>query len=187
MDNLLTIGLVALMLPVVGALVFRRISRDYTRFGQLTRTGTALQVGLFVLHGVSSLLFLNSRLSTIEARDPLSGFALLLITGGLVMLLSTIKRFGVKRAVGQEEPGSLVCVGMYQRSRNPQILFYGIAIVGYALLWPSWTGAIWVVLYAVLASMMVRVEEQHLRRTYGNDYVDYCVHTPRLIDLPRRK
>ncbi len=186
MDSLLIIGFVAVMLPVVGALVFRRLSRDYTRFGQLTKTGTALQIGLFVLHGVSSLLFLDSRVSTIQARDPLFGFALLLLAGGLVMLLSTMKRFGVKRAVGQETSG-LTCSGMYRRSRNPQLLFYGMAVAGYALLWPSWTGAIWVVLYAVLAQMMVRAEEAHLKRTYGAEYVEYCARTPRYVDFPGKK
>jgi protein-S-isoprenylcysteine O-methyltransferase Ste14 len=93
-----------------------------------------------VLHAASSIVFLESTLSGIDTSNPLFGFAVVLIAGGLVLLLSTIGRFGLRRAVGQEEPSSLVCIGMYQRSRNPQILFYGIVIVGYALLWPSWTG-----------------------------------------------
>ncbi len=110
----------------------------------------------------------------------------MLIAAGLIMLLTTMGRFGVKRAVGQETSG-LSCAGMYRRSRNPQLVFYGIAVVGYALLWPSWTGAIWVVLYAALAQMMVRTEEAHLKRAYGPEYVEYCTRTPRYIDLPRMK
>lgn len=174
------------MLPVVGAIVFGRVSRDYTRLGQLTKTGTALQTGLFVLHGACSLVFLESRAEAIDTSSPLFGFALVLIAGGLVMLLSTIGKLGVKRAAGQESSG-LTCSGMYRRSRNPQLVFYGIAVAGYSLLWPSWAGAIWVVLYAVLAHMMVRTEEAHLKRTYGAEYVDYCTRTPRYMDVPGMK
>ena len=66
-------------------------------------------------------------------------------------------------------------------------MLYGIVVAGYSLLWPSWTGAIWVVLYAVLAHMMVHTEEAHLKKAYGAEYVDYCAHTPRYMDLPGMK
>lgn len=186
MNHLWSWGIAAALLPVAGALVFARVARDYARLGRLTRTATALQVGLFVFHGASSYLFLESDFGVLDVRSPLFGFTIVLIAGGLALLLSTIGRFGVRRAVGQE-PGTLVCAGMYRKSRNPQLLFYGIAVVGYAMLWPSWSGAIWVVLYGLLALMMVRVEEQHLRRTHGGEYVDYCVRTPRFMDLPGMK
>ena len=186
MDHLLVVALVAVLLPVVGALVFRRVSRDYTRHGRLTKTATGLQIALFVLHGASSYIFLESRFSAIDTSSPLFGFAVVLIGGGLVLLLSTIGRFGMRRAAGQESMG-LTCSGMYRKSRNPQVLFYGIAVVGYSLLWPSWTGAVWVVLYAVLAQMMVRTEEAYLRQAYGTEYVDYCARTPRYVDIPGMK
>jgi protein-S-isoprenylcysteine O-methyltransferase Ste14 len=180
MNDLLTLGLIAVLLPVAGALVFARVSRDYARIGRLMRATTALQVGLFALHGASSYLFLESDFAALDAASPLFGFALVLIGGGLILLVSTIGRFGVSRTMGNAT-GSLVCAGMYRKSRNPQLLFYGIVVVGYALLWPSWTGAIWVALYVALGLMMVRVEEQHLKRTHGKDYVDYCVRTPRFL------
>ena len=186
MNDLWSWGVAAVLLPVAGAVVFARTGRDYARLGRLTRTATALQVGLFVLHGASSLVFLESELASLDAANPLFGFSLVLIGGGLVLLLSAVGRFGMRRALGQE-PGTLVCAGMYRKSRNPQLLFYGIAVIGYALLWPSWSGALWVVLYGLLALMMVRVEEQHLKRAYGDDYVNYCVRTPRFIDVPGMK
>ena len=185
-DDILKAGLVAVLLPIMGALVFRRLSRDYALHGRLTGTSTALQISLFVLHGASSYVLLDSHLSAIDTANPLFGFALVLIGGGLVLLLTTMGRFGVKRAVGQEASG-LTCSGMYRKSRNPQVVFYGIVVVGYSLLWPSWTGVIWVILYAVLAEMMVRMEESHLKRAYGAEYVDYCTSTPRYMDLPGMK
>ncbi|TFH34951.1 MAG: hypothetical protein E4G93_04495 [Dehalococcoidia bacterium] len=186
MGNLPAIILLAVLLPAVGVFVFRKAARDYNRHGRLTKTSSALEVATFVLHGASSLVFLDSRLSAIDTAGPLFGFGLVLLGGGLVMLAATMVRFGAKRAVGRETSG-LTCSGIYRKTRNPQVIFYGIAVVGYSLLWPSWTGAIWVVLYAILAEMMVRTEEEHLKQAYGTEFVEYCESTPRYIDVPGKK
>ena len=176
----------AALVLVAGILVFRRAGKDYARLGRLRRSTSTLQVLVFVLHGVASLILLDSRPGAIDTASPLFGLALLLIAGGLILLASTMGRFGMSRAVGQETSG-LTCSGMYRRSRNPQVMFYGIAVVGYMLLWPSWSGALWVVLYAILAQVMVKTEEAHLKRAYASEYVEYCEHTPRYIDLPGMK
>lgn len=177
---------VTALVLIVAALVFRRAGQDYARDGKLTKATSALQVLVFVLHGASSLLLLDSRFSAIDTGSPVFGLAALLIVGGLVLLATTLRSVGVNKAVGQESSG-LTCSGMYRRSRNPQVLFYGIAVVGYTLLWPSWSGIVWVVLYAILAQVMVKTEETHLKRAYGAGYVEYCEHTPRYIDLPGMK
>ncbi len=177
---------VTALVLIVGALVFRRIGKDYARYGKLTKASSALQVLVFVLHGASSFILLDSRFSAIDTGNPLFGFAVLLIAGGLVLLATTMGRFGISKAVGQENSG-LTCSGMYRRSRNPQVMFYGIAVLGYSMLWPSWSGIVWVVLYAILAQVMVKTEETHLKRAYGAGYVEYCEHTPRYIDLPGMK
>ncbi|MCK9357295.1 MAG: hypothetical protein M0R22_09180 [Dehalococcoidia bacterium] len=177
---------VTALVLIVGALVFRRAGQDYARYGKLTKATSTLQVLVFVLHGASSLLLLDSRFSTIDTGSPVFGLAALLIIGGLVLLATTLKSVGVNKAVGQES-SELTCSGMYRRSRNPQVLFYGIAVIGYTLLWPSWSGIVWVVLYAILAQVMVKTEETHLKRAYGAGYVEYCEHTPRYIDLPGMK
>jgi protein-S-isoprenylcysteine O-methyltransferase Ste14 len=186
MDNLLTVGLLAVALTIAGAVVFRRAAYDYEHRGRLTPTSSALEIVLFILHGAASLVFLESRFSAIDTGNPLFGFALVLAIGGLVLLVTTLGRFGVRKAAGHDVSG-LTCSGIYRKSRNPQIIFYGIAVAGYSLLWPSWTGALWVVVYAVLAAMMVRTEEKHLKNAYGEEYVDYCTRTPRYMDLPGMK
>jgi protein-S-isoprenylcysteine O-methyltransferase Ste14 len=186
MHNVPTMVAVAVLLPVAGSLVFRKAARDYSDHGRLTRASAALEVAVFACHGAASLVFLDSRLSAIDTGNPLFGFGLVFIGGGLVLLLTTIVSFGVKRAAGRETSG-LTCSGMYRRSRNPQVIFYGIAVLGYSLLWPSWTGAVWVILYIILAEMMVRTEETHLKQTFGAEFVGYCESTPRYIDVPRRK
>lgn len=186
MDHTLQIAVIAVLLPSIGAVVQHKARRDYRRIGRLTALSSALQVSVIVLHAASSFVLLDSRLSVIDTGSPLFGIALLLTAGGLIMLIANLVRLGMRRTVGQDESG-LTCSGMYRRSRNPQVLSYGIAVLGYSLLWPSWNSVLWVVLYAVIAQMMVRTEEKHLRHAYGNEYVTYCQHTPRYMDLPGLK
>lgn len=185
-DHALQIVLIAVLLPFASAIVQRKVGRDYREMGRLTSASSALQISVIVLHAASSYVLLDSRLSAIDTGSPLFGIALLLMAGGLIILVTTLVRLGVHRTVGQNESG-LTCSGMYRRTRNPQVISYGIAVLGYALLWPSWNSVLWVVLYAVIAQMMVRTEEKHLRQAYGNDYVAYCQRTPRYMDLPGLK
>lgn len=186
MEHTLQVVLIAVLLLIAGAAVQRRVSHDYKRIGRLTTLSTALQISVIVLHAASSFVLLDPQGSAIDTGSPLFGIALLLMAGGLIMLATNLVRLGMRKTVGQDESG-LTCSGMYRRSRNPQILSYGIAVIGYALLWPSWNSVLWVVLYAVIAQMMVRTEEKHLRQAYGNDYVAYCQRTPRYMDLPGLK
>ncbi len=186
MEYILQVVLIAVLLLIAGTLVLWKARRDYRRIGRLTAASSMLQVTIFVLHAASSYVLLQSQLSTVDTSSPLFGFALLLIAGGLIMLVATLGRLGMRRTIGQDTSG-LTCTGMYRHSRNPQVLWYGIAVVGYSLLWPSWSGALWVVLYVIMAQMMVRTEEKHLRQTYGDEYVAYCQRTPRYMDLPGMK
>jgi len=183
MDRAWSIALIAIVLPILGALVFRRVGQDYERRGRLTRVSTFLQVLIFFLHGASSYVFLDSRPGAIDVKNPIFGLAVVLLVGGLVMLFTAMGRLGVPKTLGQDVTG-LHCSGMYHHSRNPQILSYGLVVTGYALLWPSWPGVLWLTIYAVIAHMMIRTEEVHLRKTYGDSYVEYCARTPRYIDLP---
>ena len=186
MDRVWTIALIASVLPILGALVFRRVGQDYEQQGKLTRFSTFLEVLIFFLHGASSYVFLDSRLSVIDVRSPLFGLAVVLLVGGLVMLFTAMGRLGVRKALGQDVTG-LHCSGIYRRSRNPQILSYGLVVIGYSLFWPSWSGVLWLTIYGVIAHMMVRTEELHLRKTYGDSYVEYCERTGRYIELRGRK
>jgi len=179
-------ALAAIVLPIGAALAFRRVGQDYDRLGRLTPFSTLLQILVFATHGIASYLFLDSRLSTVDTSSPLFGFAVILIAGGLVMLLTTMGHLGHKTVLGQDTPG-LTCTKVYRHSRNPQILFYGFIVVGYSLLWPSWTGVLWIVIYAAIGHMMVRAEERHLKNTYGEDYVEYCRITPRYVGTPGKK
>lgn len=76
--------------------------------------------------------------------------------------------------------------GFYGITRNPQLAGFALLILGYALFWISWYTVGWLVLYGAIAHMMVSVEENHLIRTYGEEYRRYCMRVPRYFGWPRR-
>jgi protein-S-isoprenylcysteine O-methyltransferase Ste14 len=103
-----------------------------------------------------------------------------LIIVGVAALLIAMAGFGLRRALGLKVTG-LEQSGLYRLSRNPQIVICTLAVIGYAILWPSWHTLGWLILYAVIAHMMVLTEEGHLRNVHGAAYVQYCERVPRYI------
>ncbi len=152
--------------------VFARVRSDYRIRGRLSWPVAILQTGYFCAYALCSYLFLDSRLSHVQAAGPLLFLALVLILLGLLAVLFSMPFLG-RTSFGQET-GSLRADGLYRYSRNPQLVGGFLFILGYAMLWPSWQGAAWASLWLVIAQLMVRTEEEHLRHVFGAAYRDYC-------------
>jgi protein-S-isoprenylcysteine O-methyltransferase Ste14 len=112
---------------------------------------------------------------------PLAIF--LMVIGFLVVALSM--PFLGKQSFGSKVV-SLRSDGLYRYSRNPQLVGGFFFIVGYAMLWPSWEGALWAGLWLVVAHLMVQGEETHLEKVFGDDYRAYCARTPRYLGWRRK-
>jgi protein-S-isoprenylcysteine O-methyltransferase Ste14 len=175
----------ASLLLVLSLVVFRRfVRRDYLHQGRLSPLSTFLETALFFLWGIFTWIDLPARWPSPQVGTILKGVALIFIALGLGCMFVTIAAFGFRRALGQKTD-ELKQSGPYARSRNPQILLCGLAVIGYALLWPSWHTAGWVLLYAAMTHMMVITEEEHLRNQYSDEYKRYCERVPRYLPIPR--
>jgi protein-S-isoprenylcysteine O-methyltransferase Ste14 len=141
---------------------------------------------MFGLHGGASYLYLDSSLSHVRTSSPLFAAAALLLVGGLSLVLLAASQLGWKETIGKR-PAGLRQAGLYSCTRNPQVVAYAFVVVGYSLLWPSWSGVIWVAIYAVIAHVMVRREEEHLARTFGEEFRQYCEQTPRYAGICRAR
>ena len=171
----------ALLLIVVALVVFRIfVRRDYERKGRLTRFSGFLQLLLFSLHVLSSYVYLDPRLSHIRTDSPLFVPAIACMVAGLVLLALAMGGLGISVAMGLRVTG-LRKSGLYRYTRNPQIVTGSLFYVGCAMLWPSWTGFIWLGLLWIILHIMVLTEEEHLRRTFGEEYECYCAETPRYL------
>jgi protein-S-isoprenylcysteine O-methyltransferase Ste14 len=83
--------------------------------------------------------------------------------------------YGHGTPIPLDPPRRLVVHGLYRHVRNPMGMGVLLAVAGWALLFQSWT----VLLYGVglgifLHLFIVLIEEPTLRRSFGDDYVQYC-------------
>ena len=99
---------------------------------------------------------------------------------GLLLVVYSMGYLGFKKAFGRKVDG-LNQAGIYRLTRNPQIVFYAILLVGVAVIWLSWHTIVWVFLFFIVAHMMVITEEEHLRDVYGESYEQYCRQVPRYL------
>jgi protein-S-isoprenylcysteine O-methyltransferase Ste14 len=119
------------------------------------------------------------------------GFAALRILGGLVivaatpLLLESFARFALQ-GVGTPAPvfptRRLVVSGFYRYVRNPMYVAVVSIVLGQALLF----GDVRVLAYGVGAWLVTHLfvllyEEPTLRRTFGEEYENYCKHVRRWV------
>jgi len=164
--------------------VFVRVRQDYQAHGRLSRPVAVLQVGYFCAYAFSSYAFLDSRLTQANTVGLLFPLALVLMVVGFLLVVFSMPFLG-QRSFGRQV-GSLRTSGLYRYSRNPQLVGGFFFIVGYALLWPSWQGALWASLWLPIAHWMVQSEEAHLENVFGDASRHYCAGTPRFLGLLRK-
>jgi protein-S-isoprenylcysteine O-methyltransferase Ste14 len=109
----------------------------------------------------------------------------LLIVAGIPALLDSFARFAIQ-GLGTPAPvfptRHLVVSGLYRYVRNPMYVGVGSVILGQGLL----LGDFRVLIYAAAAwfaasLFVIAYEEPTLRRTFGQEYEEFCKHVPRWI------
>jgi protein-S-isoprenylcysteine O-methyltransferase Ste14 len=178
----------AVVVFVVALVVFRVVALNYRRYGKLKPLATTLQVAIFALHGT---LFHVGLMTTRWPSFPDSSLQVvigaLVGAGGLALLFAGIGVFGsLARMIGRRVD-ALKQSGVYKYSRNPQLVGYGLFILAFVILWPSWLTLIGIIVYCGMAHVMSHVEEQHLRKQHGTSYQAYCERTPRYLGIPKSK
>jgi protein-S-isoprenylcysteine O-methyltransferase Ste14 len=174
----------AICLLLVSFLVFWVFfRRDYQTKGKLSPLSLLLGILVLTLHANFPYLFLPVQWPGFPAlpTNPIhTWISLSIMTMGGISTLGCMGYLSFSTTLGQ---GSKVLrqTGPYRWTRNPQILAYGLVVVGFASLYPSLESGGWILLYAVIAHMMVITEEEHLRYTFGDSYQAYCAQVPRYL------
>lgn len=181
--------LLSLLTTAFGFWVFRvKVRRDYRQLGKLTPLSTWLEILIFALHANLMYIFLPApwpELPSLPRNTFHLAGSMLLILVGLLLTLSTMSNLGFKKAVGQETD-ALHNRSWYRRTRNPQLVFYFVLLVGWASLYPDWLALLWLAGYGIIAHWMILTEEEHLENLYGQAYRDYRKEVPRYIRLRRK-
>jgi protein-S-isoprenylcysteine O-methyltransferase Ste14 len=172
--------------------VFRRyVRQDYQQRGQLSIWSSMLELLVFVLfmgfpylYNPPSWAWIWLPNLQISTTVWLIGLALVII--GLLFAFGTMAWFGLRRAFGLLVT-TLMQIGPYRITRNPQIVGGALMVLGEALIWPSGYSVLWIALYGWIAHLMVITEEEHLLQVFGEEYKKYCAKTPRYLGVSNPK
>jgi protein-S-isoprenylcysteine O-methyltransferase Ste14 len=159
------------------------VRRDYQLHGRLTVWSSTLQLLAFAGLMAFPYLFNPPEWSwfwVLSGPTSLAQqiFGLVIILLGFLVAFGTMGWFGMRRALGVETKG-LISTGPYRFTRNPQILGGYLLVIGVTVQWPSWFAIIWIGLYGVIGHWMIITEEEHLRVSFGEEYVRFCQKVPR--------
>jgi protein-S-isoprenylcysteine O-methyltransferase Ste14 len=166
--------LLALTVPVTSvALLYARW--EYRKRGKLTVLGLALLCAMLF---VPNLILEYA--TAYEMPSTLLDFVGVLVGGvGIALCLISIAVFHSVLKVLCIDEGKLTTAGPYRWSRNPQYVGWFLFLLGYALNdWSLWCLAALIAI-AISLHLLILVEEEHLLRTFGEQYVEFCRKVPR--------
>ena len=75
--------------------------------------------------------------------------------------------------------------GPYRYSRNPQVVGWGLTLLGAALIGRSFEALLLVVAFLLVHRLHLATEERYLERTFGEEYRRYRAKAPRFLGLPK--
>ena len=168
-----------LALPVsAAALLYARV--EYRQHGRLTWKGFTLLCLMVLLP--NHVLGYGMRYAL--PSTPLEYLGYFVGLTGLVLMLMGILAFRSLAKVCCFDTATLTDAGPYQWGRNPQYVGLILFLLGFALFdWSHWRLAPLVV-QAINLHLLVLVEEEHLRRVFGEPYIEFCRKTPRYWGWP---
>ena len=104
---------------------------------------------------------------------------------GLVLFTASLRRFateGEGTLAPWDPPRRLVVRGPYRFVRNPMISGVIFVLAGEALLLLSFPHALWALTFLALNLVWIPlIEEPQLKRRFGEPYLEYCRHVPRVV------
>lgn len=150
---------------------------EYREHGRLTVVGLAL---LCLMLFVPNLVL--DYATDYRLPSTVTGYVGIAIGGlGLALCLVSITFFRSPSKVFCLDTGSLTITGPYRWSRNPQYVGWLLFLLGFSLTdWSLWCLAVLVVV-AVSLHLLVLIEEEHLRRVFGEPYVEYWSRVSRYV------
>jgi len=102
---------------------------------------------------------------------------------GILLFIYALISFGKSFRVGLDEdhPGELVTTGAFSISRNPIYTAFGLVLTGVFLIVPNWIILIYVFTGIWLFNRQILLEEQSLKKIYGEKYMEYCKKVRRFL------
>ena len=102
---------------------------------------------------------------------------------GILLFIYALVSFGKSFRVGLDEdhPGELVTTGAFSISRNPIYAAFELVLIGIFLIIPNWIILIYVFASIGLFNRQILLEDQSLKKIYGEKYMEYCKKVRRFL------
>ncbi len=84
-------------------------------------------------------------------------------------------------------PGYFIRYGAYNYTRHPFYFGFLLCMIGILLIFPSIISMVWLGLYILLTYKAIAEEEKKLEIMFGNAYLNYVEHTPKLFPVKIHK
>jgi protein-S-isoprenylcysteine O-methyltransferase Ste14 len=186
MSESLVLAIFGLFFVVYTVFSLWYLRREYYQRGKLSWLGSLLHVSMFIVNG----MFVGMLIWGVDEIPPIGdlawlGIPLMIVGLGIVIYAMDLFR-QFSRWLGNATPG-LTTGGLYNFSRNPQFVGYGLLILGVVIAWGRPLGWLGLLAYLVMVYWVTHVEEEHLIRAYGQSYRDYCSRVPRFIGLIQKR
>lgn len=185
-------GVALLIVAVLWALasvpLLARVRREYRRdveLSQATVWAVWIFYGLLVALVVVAAVAGTWELGLPSALSLALGIPLLAL--GVAIDLAGILSMGSLARMNGTQPDRLITGGAFRYSRNPQNLGIGMAGIGAAMLGDSGLSLVLAIAGIIVFRIYLGFEEEHLERTFGEEYVDYKRRTPRFAGIPVRQ
>lgn len=176
--------LAAVVLACSVAGLLRKVGRDYESDGRLSPGAAAAGWVLYLAHAALTLR-MSRRSRPLPSGGLSSALGVVLAGSGLGFFCAGAQEFRSFEQVSGTEAGNLVTGGPYRYSRNPQVVGWGVALLGAALGGRSVRALLLVVAFFLVHRLYLVSEERHLERVFGGEYRRYRATTPRFLGLPR--
>lgn len=178
--------LVSAIFILFGYCVFRIIVKnEYRKNFKLSPFSYVLELAVFAVHANLIYLFIPAQwpdLPSLPNNPILNTLSIIVFAFGLIILLIAWFELGTGTSFGQDKH-TLNTSGMYRYSRNPQLVGYGMLLLGFVIAYFSWYAVGWFLQYLVIAYFMIKSEEEFLFTQYGEEYEQYCKDVPRIVRL----
>jgi protein-S-isoprenylcysteine O-methyltransferase Ste14 len=141
----------------------------------------AVLIPIWIARGSNVRLALVTTMPQLFAQ--IAGLGLLVI--GLSLFVSSLRRFasdGKGTLAPWDPPRHLVIRGPYRYVRNPMISGVVFVLFGEALVLLSGPHFQWALIFLLINFIYIPLfEEQQLKQRFGEAYIEYCRHVPRLV------
>ena len=143
----------------------------------------AILIGATILVGFVVPFFSGREITSLRLPPFLRYFGVVLFLAGLWIRHTAIRalkrQFSIYIAI--QENHQLITTGIYSRIRHPIYLGAALNLIGFALVFPTLLGFLFVCVYFMLLSHRMAQEEKLMLKHFGSVYEEYITKSHRLI------